>query len=1062
MLDRIIAFALEHRVAVALLALAVAALGGVTAAGLPIDVLPDLNRPTVTVLTEAHGLVPEDIERLVTRPIEQAVNGAPGIWRVRSSSGMGLSAVYAEFEWGTDLLRNRQVVQERLTSAAANLPPGVVPHMAPVSSLMGQIQLVGIRSRSGRTDPTAVRAWADQVLRLRLLSVPGVAQVITTGGAPRQIEATVDADRLAAAEVTLAEVAAALRAANEAGSGGVLPLGTRGPLVSVTGRATSDEALGRAVVRDDPRRPVLVADVATVRFAPAAVRTGSAGVDGREGVVAVVLKQPETDTIALTRRIQDELALLARTAPADLEVLPEIYRQADFIQRAVDNVSEAVRDGAILVLLVLFLFLLNARTTLITLTAIPLSVAVTALVFHLAGISINTMTLGGLAVAIGALVDDAIVDVENVFRRLRENRRMAVRRAPLAIVFLASSEVRKPILIGTVLVAAVYLPLFALGGMEGRLFTPIGITYIVSISASLLVALTVTPVLCAWLLPRAAARAAGRDPWAVRALQRGADALIRGSLRHPVAVAGGLGALCVIALGLLSLRGTEFLPPFNEGSAQVNLVLPPGTGLHTSEQFGRRLERVVLEVPGVAHAARRTGRAEGDEHTMDVNVTEMVVSFDPASRRPREAVLGDIRAALRREFPGVTTMTEQPLAHLLSHMLSGVYAQVAIKVEGEDLGVLRRLAREVGERVRGVPGVADLYVESQQLVPRVEVAPRRDVLAAYGVPVEALSRTLEWAMEGEEVTRAQVGAWAYPVVLRLAAKDRSSLDAVRALRVRAPSGEALALGDLADVRLGLTPNNVERENLTRRIVVQHNVQGRSLGEVVADVERALEPLRAKLPAGYVIRLGGQFEAQERAARVIVWLSFASLGLMFLVLWGHFGSVNLTLQVLLNIPAAFLGAAVLLLVTGQTLSIATLVGFVALGGVASRNGILLLDHYLHLMREEGAAFGPELIRRAGRERIVPVVMTALTSGIALVPLFLSPGEPGRELLYPVATVILGGLVSSTLLDVLLTPGVFHLFGRRSAERARDRRDPQALAAAQRALAFDDPPPTENPR
>jgi len=644
------------------------------------------------------------------------------------------------------------------------------------------------------------------------------------------------------------------------------------------------------------------------------------------------------------------------------------------------------------------------------------------------------MTLGGLAVAIGALVDDAIVDVENVYRRLRENRASASPRRPLAVIYLASSEVRKPILIGTLVVAAVYLPLFALSGMEGRLFAPIGVAYIVSIMASLLVSLTVTPVMCAWLLPRSKAIDRVRDGWLVRKLKAGAGRVIEFSLSYPLSIASGLAALVMGGVLILGTRGTEFLPPFNEGTAQINLVLPPGTSLETSDEFGQRLEELVIQVPGVESAARRTGRAEGDEHAEGVNMSEVIVSFDPETDRTRAEILADIRGRMEDVFPGVATSVEQPLAHLLSHLLSGVTAQVAIKIFGEDLTVLRRTAEQVEAKLKPIVGVVDLNTEQQVLVEQIRVQPNRAALARHGLTVEDVTHTVELAMEGEQVSQLVLGQFSYPIILRLEAEDRKNLPAVRRLFVPTRDGSRLRLGDVASVGLSRTPNNINRENVSRRIVVKHNVAGRSLGEVVGDVEAALDSIRADLPAGYAIRVSGQFEAQAEATRVVSILSLLSLGVMFLLIFLHFRSANLAVQTLLNIPMAFVGAVAFIVLTDQTISIATLVGLISLGGIAARNKILLLDHYLHLMREEGEAFSREMIVRAGKERIVPVLMTALTSGIALVPLVLSPDEPGRELLYPVASVIVGGLVSTTLLDVLLTPGLFWTFGRRAAERA----------------------------
>jgi CzcA family heavy metal efflux pump len=1049
MLDRIIAFSLRNRILVAVVALAIAAWGFATIADLPVDVLPDLNRPTVTIMTEVHGMVPEDVERFVTRHVERSVNGSTGVLRVRSSSAMGLSIVWVEFDWGTDVYRNRQIVQEKLQTAVGRLPEGVTPHMAPISSLMGQIQLIGVSSKTGKTEPSEIRALVDQSIKLRLLSISGVAQVTASGGAPRQLQVIVDADKMRANDVTLQEVEQAVQNANVALSGGLLPMGAKGPIITVTGLVQETEDLELAVVRHDEVRPVRLADVGEVRFGPSAILTGSAGVDAGKGVIITVTKQPGVDTVDLTRRLEAELAAIQDTLPEDLEIQPGIYRQADFIERAVGNVEDAVREGSLLVVIVLFLFLLNFRTTVITLTAIPLSLAITAIVFSIFGVSINTMTLGGIAVAIGALVDDAIVDVENVFRRLKENVAAGKPRNVLAVVFRASSEVRQPILIGTIVVAAVYLPLFALSGIEGRLFTPIGVAYIVSILASLVVALMVTPVMCYWLLPNAKSVAVAKDGWLVGRLKSGTEWLIRLSLARPVALTTLFGSLVIASVALLSTRGTEFLPPFNEGSAMVNLVLPPGTSLEKTSEFGRRLEVLIKDVDGVAHFGRLTGRSEGDEHVHNVNFSLVLISFEPDSPRPREEVIGDIRNRIALEFPGVVATTEQPLAHTLSHMLSGVSAQVAIKVFGDDLPTLRRIQKQVEAAIASVEGVIDVFPEPQVLVERVEVSPRRQDLARLGLDVHSIAETIELALEGEVVSHLLVGQYQYPIIVRLEPKDRKNLDSIRNLLVRGPDGELLTLGDLADVRLGVTSNNVSRENVSRRVVVAHNVEGRSLGEVVADVETALAPVRASLPIGYSIRISGQFEAQEEATRVIGLLSIASLVVMFLVLFMHFRSANLALQTLSKVPFAFIGAVAIIFITGQNLSVATLVGLVALAGIATRNTVLLIDHYLHLMRDEGEPFGPKMIIHAGRQRIVPVLMTALTTGIALIPIVLAPGEAGRELLYPVATVIVGGLISSTLLDVLITPGIFWLFGRKPAEAYVAR--PAAADAATERLA-----------
>ncbi|MGQ0613738.1 MAG: efflux RND transporter permease subunit [Planctomycetaceae bacterium] len=1040
-LRRIIAGSLRGRHTVALLALAIAVYGTVMAVSLPIDVLPDLNRPTVTILTEAHGLVPEDVERLITRPIEQTMAGATNVTRVRSSSGLDLSVVYVEFAWGSEIFRNRQVVQERLATARTQLPPGIEPALAPIASIMGQVLQVGVQSRGGSTDASTLRQTADRVIRPRLLALPGVAQVISIGGSPRQLQVIVDARALRAYDVTLEQVRDAILHANTAGSGGVLPLAGEGPVVTVPGFLRGPEDLAQAVVRPEGARPVRIEDVARVEFGPASLRVGEAGVNGMPGVILIIFKQPGADTVDLTRRVEAELADLAPSLPPDLLLQPALYQQAGFITRAIDNVVEALRDGAILVVAVLFLFILNIRSTLITLTALPLSIAVTAIVFRLTGLSINTMTLGGLAVAVGALVDDAIVDVENVHRRLRENRAAGSPLHPLLVVYRASSEVRKPILVSTLLVMVVYVPLFALTGMEGKLFTPIGVAYIVSIAASLLVSLTVTPVLCLWLLPNCGTVVRAGESWMVRKVKEVSGRWMAFSCRRPWAIATVVGAASLGAVLVLATRGSEFLPPFNEGSAQINFILPPGTSLETSDAIGRRLEQEVMGISGVLSLGRRTGRGEGDEHAEGVNTTELIVSIDPATRRPREEILAEIRERIAAAFPGAASSVEQPLAHLLSHLLSGVNAQVAIKVFGPDLTVLRTLGGEVTAAVSTVPGVTDLFPEPQVLMRQVEVAPRRADLARRGIASERVAELIELGLEGGEVSRVVTGQIAYPVVLRLRAEDRADLARIGELALSGPGGERVLLSEVADVRLGWTPNNVNRENVSRRMVVQHNVAGRSLGTVVAEVERVLAPIKARLATmpGYSLRVEGQFQAQREAERRLVALSLVALATMFFILLGHYRSVSLAWQVMASIPMALLGGVALLVLTGQTVSIAALVGFISLCGIAARNNVLLIDHYLHVMREEKQPFGVAMALKAGRERIIPVLMTALCAGIALVPIALTPDRPGRELLYPVATVILGGLVSSTLLDLLVTPGLFLSLGRRAAERHAARRE-----------------------
>ena len=1054
MLNWIIGFSLKNRIFVILAALLVSFYGAYLAVRMPIDVLPDLNRPTVTIMAEAHAMVPENVERFVTRPIEQVLNGATGVTRVRSSSGLGLAVIQVEFGWETEIFRNRQIVQEKLQLLQGKLGD-VAVQMAPIASIMGQVQLIGVQSKSGTTDISALRAMVDANMKPRLLSIAGVAQIVSIGGASRQLQITVDADKLRTFDVTLEEVSEAIKAANVNASGGFMNVGAKGPVITVTGRIELENQIGSAVVKPHPIRSVRLEDVAQIEFGPAAIRTGEAGVNGKPGVIMVIFKQPSVDTVDITNRVNKELESLQTTLPADVLIVNDVFQQAAFIHRAVDNVVVAVRDGAILVVVILVIFLLNFRTTFITLTAIPLSVALTAIVFSALDLSINTMTLGGLAVAIGALVDDAIVDVENVFRRLRENTLLAQPKNPMLVIFRASSEVRNPILIGTLLVVVVYFPLFYLSGLEGKLFTPIGIAYIVSTLGSLVVSLTVTPALCYYLLGNLKAEHAA-DTFVVRHLKRLAGLTIRFSMRHALPILGILLSACIVGVFILSTRGSQFLPAFNEGTAQINLILPPETGLKTSDEYGKRLEKVLVSVKGVKNVGRRTGRAEGDEHAEGVNTTEAIVTFDPAAGRSRDAIVGDIRERLEDEFPGVATGVDQPLAHLLSHLLSGVNAQVAIKINGPDLTVLRKTAEEIEAAIKPVEGVKDLYTQPLVLVDQISIEPKREQLARAGLTVKQIAEVIELGGGGEEISRMNVGQASYPIIVRLADKDRRNLESLRNLQLRTADGGRLLLSDVADVKITKTPNNINRENVSRRAVVQHNVAGRSLSEVVTDVQKAIEPIRQKLPPGYAIHIGGQFEAQAAATQLLAVLSLISFVAMFSILFMHFNSINLSIQVLMSIPMAFVGAVGYILISKQTMSVATLVGLISLAGIAARNAILLLDHYLHLMREEKEPFTQEMIVRAGQERMVPVLMTALCSGIALVPLALSPDAPGREILYPVATVIIGGLISSTLLDFLVTPGLFWMFGKTDAERIAA--TPHALdkAAEDMAAEFDQKP------
>ncbi|TWU27483.1 efflux RND transporter permease subunit [Bythopirellula polymerisocia] len=1040
MLNGIIRFSLQNRLLVIAIALFLLGYGAWQASQLPIDVFPNLNRPRVVVMTEAPGMAPEEVETLITFPIETVLNGATGVQAVRTSSGIGLSVVYVEFDWGTDIYNDRQIVAERLALATETLPPRVKPQLMPISSIMGQIMMIGMTADADTT-PMQLRTLADWVVRQRLLTIPGVSQVIVMGGERKQFQVLVDPDKLLRFGVSLHEVKIALKQSNQNTAGGYLD--EQGPnefLVRSLGRVKSVREIGDIVVKQRDRQSVTLSQVARIvegaqvkrGDSSAFTRNASGEMTGGTAVVLTILKQPQADTREVTKRVTDALEEMQETLPADVHILPELYQQEEFIDLAIENVVEALRDGAVLVVIILFLFLMNVRTTLITLTAIPLSLAVTAIVFAAFGLSVNTMTLGGLAVAIGELVDDAIVDVENIFRRLRENRHAESPLHPLLVVFKASVEIRNSIVYGTIIVMLVFVPLFALSGMEGRLFTPLGISYIVSIASSLLVSLTVTPVLSYWLLRGSSHPKEERDSFLLRWLKGVVGIMIRFSLRFAWQIlAIAMIAVAISGWALLRLE-SDFLPPFNEGAVQINVLLPPGTSLATSNEVAARVEQRLGQLDDLTAFVRKTGRAELDEHAEGVNVSEIVATVNPTTKRSREEVIEEISEALA-DIPGIVTSVEQPLAHLISHMLSGVKAQVAIKLYGDDLDELRREAQRIQTTIADIPGVRDLQVEQQVIIPQLRIEADGEKLKAFGLRRGDVNEFVETAMQGEVVSQVLDGQRTFDLMVRLGEEFREDLDALKRLQIDLPGGGSVKLEDVARVYKAGGPNMVNREQVRRRIVVQCNVSGRGLVDVVDDIKERLRPLVAELPPGYFVEYGGQFESQQSASRLISILFALSLVGMFLVLYKMFHSANLALQVMIALPMAFIGSVASLYLTGQTLTVASMVGFISLCGIASRNGILLINHYLHLVKYEGETWTREMIVRAGKDRLAPVLMTALTSGIGLVPLALAAGEPGKEILYPVATVIIGGLVTSTLLEFLVRPALFWTTGMGSARR-----------------------------
>lgn len=1043
MLNAIIKFSLQNRLLVLSGAVFLIIVGTWQATQLTVDVFPDLNRPRVVVMCEAHGMAPEEVETLITFPLETVLNGATGVQAVRSASDVGLSVVNVEFDWGTDVYNNRQVVAERLALAADSLPLSVKPQLMPISSIMGQIMIVGLRA-GDQTSPMELRTLADWVVRQRLLTIQGVSQVVVMGGERKQFQVLVDPELLLRFGVTLHEVKAALEQSNQNTAGGYLH--QQGPsefLVRSLGRVRTVEQIGEIVIKQRQGKSITLAQVAQVVEGPQVKRGDSAAFDrdaqgnlsGGPAVVMTVMRQPNADTRKVTDAVTAALEELKGALPSDVEILPDLYQQKAFIDLAFENVIEALRDGAILVVIILFLFLMNLRTTLITLTAIPLSIVVTAMVFAAFGLSVNTMTLGGLAVAIGELVDDAIVDVENIFRRLRENRHSKSPRHPLLVVFQASVEVRNSIVYGTMIVILVFLPLFALAGMEGRLFMPLGIAYIVSIASSLLVSLTVTPVLSYLLLRKGNLIGGEEDGPLLRALKGAASGAIRLSLLVPgLVLLVAVAAVVMAGVGLYYLEN-DFLPPFNEGSVQVNVLLPPGASLETSNQVAAHVERRLARIDDLTKVVRKTGRAELDEHAMGVNVSELIVTVDPKSEKSREELLEEIDEALA-DIPGIVHSVEQPLAHLISHMLSGVKAQVAIKLYGDDLDDLRRYAKQIELAIDDVEGVRGLQVEQQSQIPQLRIEADGVRLKAFGLRRSDVNEFVETAMQGDVVSQVVDGQRTFDLLVRMNEQSREDLQALKRLQIDLPGGGRAKLEDVAKIYQATGPNTINREQVRRRIVVQCNVAGRGLVDVVEEIKQRLQPLTRELPTGYFIEYGGQFESQQSASRVIAILFSASLVGMFLVLYKMFHSANLALQVMVALPMAFIGSVASLYLTDQTLTIAAKIGFISLCGIASRNGILLINHYLHLVRFEKEDWTREMVVRAGKDRLAPVLMTALTSGIGLVPLALAAGEPGKEILYPVATVIIGGLVTSTLLEFLVRPALFWTTGVGAARKVVD--------------------------
>ncbi|HEY7443167.1 MAG TPA: efflux RND transporter permease subunit [Vicinamibacterales bacterium] len=1025
MIDGLIHWSLSHRSAVMALPAAFLVWGGWTASHIPLDVLPDLTAPTVTILAEAPGMDPLEIESLVTLPIESALNGAAGVRRVRSATAVGVAVVWVEFDWGQDINRARQTVAEKLTLVSSSLPPNVEsPFLAPVSSIMGEVLFVDLES--DRHSPVELRTVAETVVRRRLLAVPGVAQVIATGGDQKQYEVVLDPARLAAHQVTLEEVEKALTAANRNATAGFQVAEGQEYLVRGLGRLGDTGSIAAVSVKIADGTPVLIGDVATVREGTA-LKRGDGSHNARPAVILGIQKQPGANSLELTAQIEATLDDIQRALPQGMQIHRDLFRQADFIEQSLNNLFIRLLEGAGLVMLVMVLFLMNGRAAIITLLALPLSLLAAVVVMHRFGLTINVMSLGGLAIAVGELVDDAIIDVENVTRRLRENvLRPEGRRLPvLEIVYRASTEIRGSVVFATVIVALVFLPLFTLDSVEGRLLRPLGFAYVVALAASLLVALTLTPVLCSSLLPRSRMIASGYEPRWTQWLKEDYESRLRRALPWWRSIVTVSVALFVAALVGIAAAGRSFLPEFNEGALTVSAVTIPGTSLEDSNALGSALERLMLSVPEVVSTARRTGRAELDEHVQGVESAEIDVRLQMQDR-PREAVLEELREKASL-LPGTNVTIGQPISHRIDHMLSGTRANIAVKIFGDDLQILRQLAAQVQDQMAQVPGVVDLSTEAQSDIPTLKVRVDPGAAASHGLETGSVADALQTARVGHQVGQVLEGQIAFPLVVRYAMDQSTNLDAVGTTHIQTPDRRQIPLSAVATLQRDRGPNFIMRENVQRRIVVQSNVSGRDLRSVVNDIQARVSE-HVRFPQGYRVEYGGQFESEAQASQQLLWLSLGVVIAIFFILTSAFGSSRDAFLIMLNLPLALIGGVVGVYLAGGILSVASIVGFITLFGIATRNGIMVVSHIRHLQEQEGVADVTAAVVRGAKERLVPVLMTALAAGLALLPIALSAGEPGSEIQAPMAMVIMFGLLSSTALNMLVVPVFYERFGR----------------------------------
>ena len=1028
MLNKIIQYSLHNRLVVMIASIALLLWGSYTAHKMEVDVFPDLNAPTVVVMTEAQGMAPEEVERMVTFPIETAVNGATDVKSVRSSSTTGFSVVWVQFDWGTNIYTARQIVSEKLSTLGDVLPGNVgQPTLGPQSSILGEMMIFGLTADS--TSLQDLRTIADWTIRPRLLSTGGVAQVAVIGGDIKEYQILLDPARMKHYGISMDEVLAVVDNMNQNSTGGILY--EYGNEYIVQGLlATNDvEEIGKGVIKTVNNIPVLLSDIATVQIGPKEPKLGLASERAKPAVLVTITKQPNTNTLELTDKLDQAIVDLQKTLPSDVKISSDIFRQSRFIESSISNIQEALFEGAIFVVVVLFFFLMNVRTTIISLVALPLSLLVAILTLHGLGLTINTMSLGGLAIAIGSLVDDAIVDVENVYKRLRENQLKPAeeRLSTLKVVFEASREVRMPILNSTLIIVACFLPLFFLSGMEGRMLIPLGIAFIVALFASTVVALTLTPVLCSYMLTtKRALKKNEKEPFVSRTLKVGYKKALERALHHKKVVIGTCAALLVFSIIIMTGLGRSFLPPFNEGSLTINISTMPGISLEESDNMGRMAEKILLDIPEIQTVARKTGRAELDEHALGVNVSEMEAPFE-LDKRSRDEFLADVRHRLG-ELKGVNIEIGQPISHRIDAMLSGTKANIAIKLFGNDLNKLYNIGGQIKEAIQGIDGIADLTLEQQIERPQLQIKPKRDMLAKYGIPLPEFSKFINVALSGKVVSQVYEGGKVFDLTVKVHDDDKANMEQIGNLMIDA-NGQKIPLHYVAEILPLVGPNTISRENVQRKIVVSANVAGRDLNGVVKDIQKTVGE-QITLPEGYHVEYGGQFESEQAASRTLFLTSVISILLIFLLLFNEFHSMPLSGIIMLNLPLAIIGGILSIWFTSGIISIPAIIGFISLFGIATRNGILLVSHYNHL-RSEGMSLHDSVIH-GSLDRLNPILMTALTSALALIPLAVGGDLPGNEIQSPMAQVILGGLLSSTLLNGFVVPIMYLLLNHEQKE------------------------------